>query len=113
MNMISLVTNLTNTKVVQFDDLDHLAKLVTENDWSHALFKNDYRKGENFYETNIFTLDVDDGCSLKEAKNIFKIINTSLSQPEIIKRGRTTNLHVIDSGLFCFCMNQFRMVIHI
>lgn len=40
MNTISLVTNLTNTKTVQFDDLDHLAKLVTENDWSHALFKN-------------------------------------------------------------------------
>lgn len=58
--------------MVRFDDLDHLAKLVTENDWSHALFKNDYRNGANFYETNLFTLDVDEGCSLEEAKNIFK-----------------------------------------
>lgn len=72
MNSISLVTNLTNTKTVYFSDLDHLAKLVTENDWSHALFKNEYRNSANFYETQLFTLDVDEGCNLEEAKIIFK-----------------------------------------
>lgn len=67
------MTNITTAKTIEFSDINHLAKLVTENDWSHAIFKNGYRKSDNFEETFLFTLDVDENCSLERAKNIFCI----------------------------------------
>lgn len=72
MNTISVMTNLTSAHPTNFDDLDHLARLVIENDWSHSIFRENYRNASNFSQANLVALDVDEGCSIDEAKNLFK-----------------------------------------
>lgn len=72
MNTISVMTNLTSAHPTNFDDLDHLAHLVTENDWSHSIFRENYRNSSNFTQANLVALDIDEGCSLNEARNLFK-----------------------------------------
>ncbi|MCB0390553.1 MAG: hypothetical protein KDD58_04650 [Bdellovibrionales bacterium] len=60
------------TKDVTFSDLQ---KLITTSDWSPIVFKDNYRKGENFLSTDLIVLDVDDGVSLKQAA--VRLINHS------------------------------------
>lgn len=72
MNTISVMTNLTSAHPTNFDDLDHLAHLVIENDWSHSIFRENYRNASNFIQANLVALDIDEGCSIDEAKNLFK-----------------------------------------
>lgn len=72
MNMISVMTSLTSAHPTKFDGLDHLARLVTEYDWSHSIFRENYRNASNFTQANLIALDIDEGCSIDEAQNLFK-----------------------------------------
>lgn len=62
-------------------DINQLADLITKETWSPALYKNAYRNMENAYHSDLFAIDVDRGCTLEQAKDIFKdhwhIIGTS------------------------------------
>jgi len=49
-----------------------LTSNILTNTWSPAVFKDDYRNIENFISTQVIGLDIDEGCSLEEAKEKFK-----------------------------------------
>lgn len=73
-------------RVKEVHTLDTAAELgaaLCELNWSPGLFSENKRRNANFLKTNLFVLDVDEGCSLSYAKEFFKeykhIIATSKS----------------------------------
>lgn len=91
---ISKLEGLGKAKVAVCDDIKHLAKYTTENDWSPGFFHvneiGNNRNTEYFEGANVLGLDVDSGCTLSDALEIFKdykhIIATSKSH-QIEKNG--------------------------
>lgn len=69
---ISVLTNNTKCKRVGVDSMDGVAQLMRKETISAGIFKDDYRKIENFERADFILLDVDDGCSLQEAVDKFK-----------------------------------------
>lgn len=69
--------------VVEPSNLYELAAIVTEDNWSPSTYNNGRRTLKDFLRTEIIALDVDEGCSLAEAQQLFKdykhIIATSRS----------------------------------
>lgn len=58
--------------VIEVNDVYELAAAVTDLNWSPGIFENGRRTNATFKETQLFTIDVDDGCYLDQAKMIFK-----------------------------------------
>jgi len=88
---ISLILNLTTAKRNFIPNLKTFAETTVQNDWSPFLFKTNYRKGDCWESCSVVALDIDDGCTIEEAKEIFKdyqcIITTSKSH-QIEKNGK-------------------------
>lgn len=68
----SIVTDKVNCLQCEAENLEQLAETIIKNDWSQGLFKDNYRKAENFYHADVIGLDVDDGLSLEDAKKCFR-----------------------------------------
>lgn len=69
--------------VLEPKDIYELAAIVTDDNWSPSVYNNGRRSIKEFIRTELIALDIDDGCSLLAAKEIFKdykhIIATSKS----------------------------------
>lgn len=81
-----LPKNIVDTQVVEFDTLKELCDLICNNDYSGILFKNNYRRQDNFISSEFIILDFDNNpsdpkLSLIEAIQTFSeykcIISTS------------------------------------
>lgn len=68
---------------VSTDDLYELASVISTSNWSPGEFNAGRRTNPTFKSTEIFAIDIDEGCTLDQAKAIFKdfkhIIGTSRS----------------------------------
>lgn len=51
-------------------DLKAVAAIIEQRNWCPALFKDNYRKKENFNEAHYIGLDVDEGCTIERAKQL-------------------------------------------
>jgi hypothetical protein len=75
--------SLTEFLSTEVGTLEDLGSLITVFHWSSGIFKDDYRKKDNFQGAEFIGLDVDEGCTLAEAQELFKnykhIIATSKS----------------------------------
>lgn len=63
------------TKVIseqEFTKMSELAEAISKEDWSQSIFKDSYRKNENFLSADVVALDFDDGLGIIQAKEIFK-----------------------------------------
>ena len=69
---ISEVSNNTSCKRKEIKSMADLEAIVTTKNWSSSLFKSDYRTARNFLQSHLMVLDVDDGCSLDQATQLFK-----------------------------------------
>lgn len=89
---LSTMQNLTEATKSEVNALEGLATLITEHDWAPGIFSNSYRKKENFISAEIVALDVDDGCTLEEAKTLFAehkhIIATTRNHQKIKNNGK-------------------------
>jgi len=54
------------------DSLLEVAAIITEQNWCPAIFKDDYRKKDNFVQAHYIGLDVDEFITIDEAKAYFK-----------------------------------------
>ncbi len=54
-----------------YDTVEELAAIITEYDWAPAVFSNRKRTIANMTRLDLMVLDVDDGCSLDHAVNLF------------------------------------------
>ncbi len=52
--------------------LAEIANKICSQNWSPSIYRNKSRKKENFRRTELLALDVDEGCSLERAKDLFK-----------------------------------------
>ncbi len=89
------------TEVVEVTSLYDLAQNITgSKPWSPGTYHNDHRKNENLKSISLLTLDVDDGCTLAEAKTHFA------GYKHIIA---TTKSHQKDkNGIVC---DRFRVIL--
>lgn len=86
MNSISII-NPNNLGEVssecEYDDVYGLASIITSESWAPGRFNNLRRNIPNFTICQLLVLDVDEGCSIETAKDLFKeykhIIATSRS----------------------------------
>lgn len=69
---ISRVINLTQTNEFKFNSLKELAEFTLKHDWSPFTFKDGYRHGTSWSSCDIMALDIDEGCTVAEAKELFK-----------------------------------------
>ena len=79
-----LISVASNDSLHSFEPIDGIiSEIITKSTWSPGIFLNNHRKIKNFKEAYCIGLDVDDGCTLDEAKEIFKpyahVIATSRS----------------------------------
>lgn len=63
------ITNFIPKPAVNFEDLEDL---IQSNTYSLNIYKNNYRKSENFNYTDMIALDFDGGYSIEQAKKDFK-----------------------------------------
>lgn len=76
MIVVSVMRDSVNVKEeVECETLAEVAAIAMNYDWSPATFKHKYRNKENFLKTNLMVLDIDDGCTVEEAKELFKDYN--------------------------------------
>lgn len=80
---VTKLLSLTHGQRLNPPSLKTLAELTISNQWSPFLFKDNYRKGDCWISCDLLALDVDDGCTIEEAKEYFKdykyILTTSKS----------------------------------
>lgn len=88
---ISKLLSLTHCQRLSPPTLISLAELTIVFNWSPFVFTDNYRKGVNWEGCDVLTLDIDDGCTIEEAKELFKeyqyILTTSKSH-QIEKNGK-------------------------
>ncbi len=79
---------------IRYNTIFELAALIQNYNWAPGLFSERRRRISNFLKTELFVLDIDDGCSLDEARELFKeykhIIATSRNHQKE-KNGVTTD----------------------
>lgn len=68
---ISEVSNLVSTVKGEYE-FSELGAFICRYDWAPAIFKESYRKSENFESADIVALDFDAGLTLAEAMEHFK-----------------------------------------
>ena len=71
---ISIIDSQDQGKVIEvltIKDTYELAALIKNENWSPGEFNNGRRTNNTFKKTEIFALDVDDGCTLAQAKETF------------------------------------------
>jgi len=87
MTKISLIQNLVNCEVIKYARLFQLGDAICASDWSHSTFTDNYRNINNAISTELMVLDIDDGCTLNKAQELFKdykhIIATSRSHRKL------------------------------
>jgi len=55
----------------EYETPERLAEIITKWNWAPGRFAHQRRTLKNFLGTDLLALDVDEGCSLEDAKNIF------------------------------------------
>jgi len=76
--MISIVKNFTETESILTSAFDSDIHSMCFHNWAPGIFEPNYRKKSNFKMINILALDVDGGCTIKEAKRRFDGFNFAL-----------------------------------
>ena len=88
---ISKLLSMTHCQRLDPPTLKSLADLTLAHNWSPFIYNDNYRKGDNWEGSDVLALDVDDGCTLEEAKQHFSeyqyILTTSKSH-QIEKNGK-------------------------
>lgn len=69
---LSRLTDNANCIPVEVTTMKELAQIITLANWAPSIFNNNYRKLDNFASTDLIGLDVDGGCSIDEARNLFE-----------------------------------------
>jgi hypothetical protein len=87
---VSRVINLTQTHDQKMNGLKELSEFVLKYDWSPFTFKDSYRHNTSWASCDVMVLDIDSGCTIEEAKELFKqytyLLTTSKSH-QIEKNG--------------------------
>lgn len=65
-------SSLVATEPFQLTGLEQLSQFIKENNWTPAVFNENYRKVINFKSTSIFALDVDGGKPFKDMERELK-----------------------------------------
>lgn len=90
----------TSASVIAINALPDLKKFITENDWSPAIFRSNYRNNENFESTSLMVLDVDENLTIEQALKTFEPYKFLLA---------TTRSHQKEKhGLVC---DRFRVIL--
>lgn len=95
-----IVANHVKVKRQTITSINDLSHIICSSTWSHSIFAKRHRNNKNFLQTNLIVLDVDSGCTIEDAKQLFK------SYTHIIG---TTRSHQKDkNGLVC---DRFRVIL--
>lgn len=102
MNKVSIIgSNLGEVDdTFEYSNLDELAALITSESWAPGTFSDQSRTIKNLVGIELLVLDVDDGCSLDQAKTEFA------SHRHIIATSRSHGIE--KSGKVC---DRFRVVL--
>jgi len=80
---VSRIINITQAHEQKLDNIKELSDFALKYDWSPFTFKDSYRHGTSWASCDLMVLDIDDGCTIEEAKVLFKeytyLIQTSKS----------------------------------
>ena len=94
------MTGDTSCKTFVYSDLQQVANFILQNDWSHFVFNNNYRKADNFKSTQFLVYDIDNGLDLMEAITRLKDYKHIIA---------TTKSHQVEkNGIVC---DHFRIVL--
>lgn len=97
---ISKLSGLTHTQEIKFNSIKEIAEYTLKHDWSSFVFDNGYRHGDNWLRCDVFAIDIDEGCTIEEAKQLFKEYNYAIL---------TSKSHQIEkNGVVC---DRFRVII--
>ena len=69
---LSLMEGYTNANSTEVKTLKEVADLIVKTDWSAGIFKEGYRQASNFLGSDLMPIDIDEGMTINEAKEIFK-----------------------------------------
>jgi ABC-type oligopeptide transport system ATPase subunit len=69
---VSRLNGLTETVDIKVTSLNELSVFTIKYDWSPFLFNNNYRHGNNWSRCDVFAIDIDEGCTIERAKELFK-----------------------------------------
>jgi KaiC/GvpD/RAD55 family RecA-like ATPase len=106
MRRISVAEDLVNFSPVEVSDFASLKKLILTKNWSPAVFDNDYRNSKNFKSADFIGLDVDDGLSIAEAKEMFKDFMHIIAPSQNHQKVKTTSTGVIKPAV-----DRFRVLL--
>lgn len=97
---VSKMLGLTSTQELKFNNIKGLAEFTLKTDWSPFVFQDGYRHAKSWGLCDVIALDIDDGCTIEEAKNLFKEYSFVIL---------TSKSHQIEkNGLIC---DRFRIII--
>lgn len=69
---ISISNHVTdNFTPVEVTSREELIKLTSSNYWSSGVYKDGYRNLKNFLYADFIALDIDNGCTIEKAKEVF------------------------------------------
>lgn len=89
---VSRIINLTQAHTQKFNNLKELSDFTLIYDWSPFTFKDGYRHGTSWASCDLMVLDIDQGCSIEQAKELFKeytyLIQTTKSHTDTNHRFR-------------------------
>lgn len=69
---VSRITNLTQAHDQKFNNLKEVSEFALKYDWSPFTFKDGYRHSTSWASCNLMVLDIDKGCTIDNAKELFK-----------------------------------------
>lgn len=89
---VTRITNLTQAHEQKFNSLKELSEFTLKYDWSPFTYKDGYRHSTSWASCDVMVLDIDQGCTITKAKELFKeytyIIQTTKSHTEDHNRFR-------------------------
>jgi hypothetical protein len=96
----SIIRDLVKAEEVRAEDFDEMIHVILYHDWSPSIFKNNYRKKENFESTNMMVLDIDSGPTYDEAQLLFKEYDYLITT--------TRNHRKLKNGIVC---DRYRVIL--
>lgn len=123
---ISVSKGLTEFKPIFVENIVELSEIIKHFNWSQSVFNDGYRDKQHFQSASCIALDVDEGCTLVEAVEIFKdfkhIITTTKSHQKeknglvcdrfrviLFTETEMTNQYVFENTWFSL-LNQFPFI---
>src|SRR5690606_32986526 len=106
MNLVSLVKNHQIESELEYSSIEELAAIVTSYDWAAGIFRERIRQIPYFSKMSLIVVDVDDGCTIEEAKEIFKSYQHIIATTRNHRKSKYTKSG-IDKGI----KDRFRVIL--